>query len=300
MPRARVTPAGKAPEIELEYETLGDPAGVPLLLVAGLGSQLIGWHDDFCALLAARGFHVVRFDNRDAGLSTQMDAAGVPDLSEVATGGQAPPYRLDDMADDAAGLLDALGVPAAHVVGASMGGFIAQLIALRHPSRVLSLTSIMSGPGGQDTVPADAEATALLVQPEASTRDGRIAQDMEHRRILKGSADPYDEAYERWRAERAEDRAHRPAGAARQLAAIVAAPSRLGRLRGLRVPTLVVHGVDDKLIPVDNGRMVASAVPGARLIEIEGMGHQLPERAWQPVVDALVEFAGLGARTPSS
>lgn len=291
---------GQTAWIELEYETLGDPGGAPLLLVSGLGSQLISWPDDFCALLAGRGFHVVRFDNRDAGLSTQLDFAGVPDLSEVASGGEAPPYRLDDMADDAAGLLDALGIPAAHVVGASMGGFIAQLIALRHPSRVLSLTSIMSGPGGLDTVPADAEATAVLVAPEPSTREGRVAQDMEHRRILKGSADPYDEAYERSRAERAEDRAHRPAGAARQLAAILVAPSRLERLRALRVPTLVVHGVDDRLVPVANGRMVAAAVPGARLIEIEGMGHQLPQRAWQPVVDVLAEFAGLGARARSS
>ncbi len=283
--------------IELEYETLGELAGVPLLLVSGLGSQLIGWPDDFCALLAGRGFHVIRFDNRDAGLSTQLDQAGVPDLSEVVTGGQAPPYRLEDMADDAVGLLDSLGIKAAHVLGASMGGFIAQLIAIRHPSRVLSLTSIMSGPGGQDTVPADADAAAVLVQPPPATREGRIAQDMEHRLILKGSADPYDESYERWRAERAVDRAYRPAGAARQLAAIVAAPSRLEALRAVRVPTLVVHGVDDRLIPVENGRTVAASVPGSRLLEIEGMGHQLPQRAWQPVVDVLAEFASLTAGT---
>ena len=282
-------------QLELEYETSGDVAGVPLLLVSGLGSQLIGWHDDFCRLLAGNGFYVIRYDNRDAGLSTQLDAAGVPDLSEVVTGGTPPPYTLDDMADDAAGLLDELHVRAAHVVGASMGGFIAQLIAVRHPSRVLSLTSIMSGPGGPDAVPADAEAAAVLVQPPPSTREGRIAQDMAGRRILKGGQDPFDEAYERWRAERAVDRAYRPAGAARQLAAILAAPSRIEPLRSVRIPALVVHGTDDRLVPVDNGRKVAGAIPGARIIEIDGMGHQLPVRAWQPVVDVLVEFAGLTA-----
>ena len=270
-PMSRATCNG----IELEYETFGDPSGAPLLLIAGLGSQMISWNDQFCELLAGRGFQVIRFDNRDAGLSTWMDAA----------------YTLNDMAADAAGLLDAIGIPAAHVVGTSMGGFIAQLVALNHPDRALTLTSIMSGPNGEDEVPPTDEGREVLLVPAPKTREERIQVGVWAKRRLLGSADPYDDEYERARVTAAVDRAYHPAGFARQLGAIVAAPSRLGRFSSLRVPALVVHGKDDILVPVDNGRKVAAAIPGARLMEIEGMGHDLPSRVWEQVADAIAELA---------
>jgi pimeloyl-ACP methyl ester carboxylesterase len=286
--------------IEIEYETFGDPQGAPLLLIAGLGVQMLSWDDDFCELLADRGFHVVRFDNRDCGLSTSMDAAGPPDVAAALSGNAKPAYRLDDMAADAAGLLDALGIPAAHVVGASMGGFIAQLVALNHPEKVLSLTSIMSGPSGEDEVQPTPEGSAVLLVNPPSTREARIEQGMWIRKVLKGSLDPYDPAFERARVTRSVDRAYKPNGTARQLIAVLDAQSRVGRLGSIRVPVLVVHGVEDILIPVENGRIVAAGVPGARLIEIEGMGHDLPERVWPQVVDAITDLAGQTAATSSA
>jgi pimeloyl-ACP methyl ester carboxylesterase len=247
----------------------------PLLLVGGLGTQLISWDEEFCELLANRGYEVIRFDNRDAGLSTWMDHD----------------YTLDDMAADAVGLLDALNIPATHIVGASMGGFIAQLVALNHPGRVLTLTSMISGPNGADQVQPTPEAQALLLEPAPPTREERIELGLRGKRQLLGPADPFDEAYERAKVERAVDRAYHPAGFARQLRAIVAAPSRIERLRSLRTPTLVVHGDADILVPVDNGRKVAAAIPGARYLEIAGMGHDVPRHVWREVVDAIDALA---------
>ena len=276
----------------LEYETFGDPKGQPLLLIMGLGAQMTTWEDEFCAQLADRGFHVIRFDNRDVGLSTWMEDAGDPDMASAFSGNPKAAYELDDLAADAAGLLESLDIPAAHIVGASMGGFIAQLVAINHPEKVLSLTSIMSGPGGTDAVPPKPEGAAILVVSPPETREERVEQAMSFRRVLLGPADPFDEAHERARATRSVDRAYYPPGVGRQLLAILAAKSRMERLRQVRVPTLVVHGVDDVLVPVENGRLVAEAVPGARLIEIDGMGHDLPKRAWPQVMDAIVEVAG--------
>src|ERR1700681_226973 len=285
MPRAR------ANEVELEYETFGDAKAAPLLLIMGLGAQMISWDDAFCGQLADRGFHVIRFDNRDSGLSTWMEGAGIPDMAAAFSGNPQPAYQLDDLADDAAALLDALGIRAAHIVGASMGGFIAQLIAINHPDRVLSLTSIMSGPGGADEVPPKPEGAAVLMSMPPPTREERIQQAMEGRKALLGPGDPFDEAFERKRAVRAFDRAYHPIGAGRQLVAILAAESRMDRLRQIHVPTLVIHGIDDVLVPVENGRLVAEAVPGARLIELEGMGHDVPRRAWPVVADAIEKIA---------
>lgn len=286
-----MVPRAKANGIELEYDTFGDRAAKPLLLVAGLSQQLIGWDDDFCSQLADRGFHVIRFDNRDCGLSTWMEEAGPADIAAAFSGNAKPAYQLDDLADDAVGLLDALGIGAAHVVGASMGGFIAQLVALNHPDRVLSLTSIMSGPGGHDEVAPKPEGAAVLMARPPATREERIEQAMSLHHALLGSRDPFDEAFERARATRAVDRAYYPAGIGRQLVAILAAKSRLERLKALRVPTLVIHGIDDVLVPVENGRLVAAAVPGARLVEFEGMGHDLPRRVWPQGLDAIEEIA---------
>lgn len=268
-------PRATANGIEVEYETIGDPGARPLLLISGLGSQLISWDDDFCRLLADHGFHVIRFDNRDSGLTTWIDGE----------------YRLEDMAADAVGLLDALGIPAAHIVGVSMGGFIAQLVTLNHPEHVLTLTSIMSGPNGTDQVRPTDEATAVLMAPAPETRDEQVALGLWAKQKLLGPKDPYDEAYEAARIERAIDRAYHPAGFMRQLQAIMAASGRLSRLSSVRVPTLVIHGASDILVPVENGRNVAAAIQGARLIEIDGMGHDLPKRVWAQIADAIADLA---------
>lgn len=281
--------------IEIEYETFGDPAAQPLLLITGLGAQMTSWDEAFCDQLAGRGFHVIRFDNRDSGLSTLMEEAGYPDIAAAFSGNAQPAYQLDDLAADAVGLLDALGIDGAHVVGASMGGFIAQLVAINHPDHVLSLTSIMSGPGGADQVAPKPEGAAVLIAAPPATREERIEQAMTFRRVLLGSSDPFDEAFERARATRAIERAYYPVGVGRQLVAILAAGSRLERLKRVRVPTLVIHGVDDVLVPVENGRLVAEAVPGARLIEIDGMGHDVPRRAWPRVLDGIQEIASAAA-----
>jgi pimeloyl-ACP methyl ester carboxylesterase len=195
------------------------------------------------------------------------------------------------MADDAAGLLDALGIPAAHVVGASMGGFIAQLLTLNHPGRVLTLTTIMSGPNGDDQVQPTAEGSAVLMAPAPATREERIALGLWAKQKLLGPSDPFDEPYERARIARAVDRAYHPAGFGRQLGAILVARGRLERLRSVSVPTLVIHGDADILVPVENGRRVAAAVPVARLMQIEGMGHDVPRRVWSQVADAIASLA---------
>jgi pimeloyl-ACP methyl ester carboxylesterase len=284
-------PQVKANGIEIEYETFGDAGAQPLLLIMGLGAQMLSWDEEFCTRLAARGFHVIRYDNRDCGLSTKLESAGLPDVMAALSGDPQPAYTLDDLADDAVGLLDALGIDKAHIVGASMGGFIAQLVAINHPDRVLSLTSIMSGPGGTDTVPPQPEGAAVLMTVPPPTREEQIAHGLWIRRVLHGPGDPFDETAETARVERAYDRSYYPAGTGRQLVAILAAHSRTEKLRQVKRPTLVVHGLDDVLVPVENGRRVAAAVPGARLIEFEGMGHNLPERVWPPVLDAIEELA---------
>jgi pimeloyl-ACP methyl ester carboxylesterase len=284
-------PRASANGIELEYETFGDPLSQPLVLISGLATQMISWQEPFCELLASRGFFVIRFDNRDVGLSTWMDGAGPPDIGAAFRGEGHPAYQLDDMADDVAGLLDSLGIPAVHLVGASMGGFIAQLVAIDHPERVLTLTSIMSGPGGSDEVAPTPEGAAVLIVPPPATREERIEVAMSIHRTLAGAGDQLDEAVERARAERSVDRAYYPLGVGRQLVAIMSAGSRLERLKHVRVPTLVVHGTDDILVPVENGRLVAGAVPGARLVEIAGMGHDIPRRVWAELADAIEELA---------
>jgi pimeloyl-ACP methyl ester carboxylesterase len=283
-------PRLKANGIEIECETFGDPKSVPLLLIGGLGSQLLSWDEEFCEQLRDRGFFVIRYDNRDAGLSTKFEAAGEPDLLAAFGGNANPAYQLDDLADDAAGVLDALGIDAAHVVGVSMGGFIAQLVAINHPDHVLSLTSIMSGPGGDDAVPPEPEGADVLMRIPPPTREGRIEHGLWIRKTLKGSGDPFDEAMESRQVERAYDRSYYPVGTGRQLVAILSAEGRLAKLSRIKVPTLVIHGTDDVLVPVENGRRVANAVPGARLLEFEHMGHNLPERVWPQVFDAIEEL----------
>ena len=282
--------------IEICYETFGAATDAPLLLIMGLGAQMILWDEEFCSALAERGHFVIRFDNRDVGLSTKFEQLGAPNLvalmQEARSGGAvSAPYLLDDMADDAAGLLDALGIESAHVVGASMGGMIAQTLAFRHPRRVRSLVSIMSSTGNPDLPPAKPEAMAMLMRERATTRDEAIEAAVSGQRVMSGPGFPFDEERVRARSARAFDRCFHPEGLARQLAAIVASGSRVQALAGVRAPTLVIHGDADPLVPIEAGRDTASNVPGAELLVIEGMGHELPPRAWPRVVGAIADHA---------
>lgn len=276
--------------LELEYEVLGDDDDPALLMIMGLGAQMIAWDDELCEEFVACGYRVIRYDNRDVGLSTKLHDAGVPDVEEVIRRHTSPPYSLDDMADDAAGLLDALDVDAAHVVGASMGGMVAQLLAIRHPQRVRSLTSVMSTTGAPDVPPPTPEALHVLMQVPPKDREGRIEHAVGVTRTLAGPGFPFDEERARRRATESVDRCFYPQGVARQLAAVLSAPSRVEALGAVTAPTLVVHGTDDPLVPLGGGESTAAAVPGAELVVIPGMAHDLPLPVWPEVVGAIREL----------
>jgi pimeloyl-ACP methyl ester carboxylesterase len=285
-------PRAAANGIEIEYLTYGAPSARPLLLLRGLGTQLIQWEPEFCRRLADAGHYLVIFDNRDVGLSTHFESAGTPRLADVlqaAQSGDDPgaPYGLEDMADDAVGLMDALEIQSAHVAGISMGGMIAQVTALRHPSRVRSLISIMSSTGNPDLPPAEPEAMAVLMTPPPRKRAAYIAHSVKVQRTIGSPGFEFDEAAVREMAGRVYDRAFDPGGVARQMAAIVAGGNRKPALASVRAPTLVIHGTDDPLIPLPGGHDTAEAVPGADLLEIPGMGHDVPRGAWETLVDAI-------------
>jgi pimeloyl-ACP methyl ester carboxylesterase len=282
-------------EVELAYETFGDPGDPPLLLVMGLATQMIGWPDEFCAGLAERGLFVVRFDNRDIGLSTHLDDRGAPDILAILGGDRSTvAYPLADLADDTAGLLEALHLDSAHVVGASMGGMVAQLVAIRHPDRVRSLTSIMSTTGDPAVgMPAEA-AMGVLLAPPATDRESAIQRAVDTYRVIGSPGFEFDEQALRDRAALSYDRRYNPAGVARQLAAILATADRTADLGALDVPTLVIHGEHDSLVNVSGGRATAAAIPGAELLVVDGMGHDLPRAVWPEITDriaALVERA---------
>jgi pimeloyl-ACP methyl ester carboxylesterase len=278
--------------IEIAYDAFGDPSDPTVLLVMGLGMQLVAWDEGFCRMIADRGFHVVRFDNRDTGHSTKIRGGPKPKPLAAMLGrtGSAS-YTLDDMADDAAGLLAHLGVHGAHVVGASMGGMIAQALAIRHPDRVLSLCSIMSTTGDRRAGRPRLRAFMTLLRRAPKEREAYAAYVMRIFRIIGSKGFPADDERIRRAALLAFDRCHYPPGIARQLVAISASGDRTGRLRGLRVPTVVIHGRDDPLVRLSAGRATAKAIPGAELIEIDGMGHDLPRELWPIVVDAIEENA---------
>jgi pimeloyl-ACP methyl ester carboxylesterase len=260
--------------IQIEYETNGDPSGRPLLLIAGLADQLIHWDDDLCRDLADRGHYVIRFDNRDAGLSTKLDSA----------------YSLDDMADDTIGLIDALGLSGVHLCGASMGGMIAQTVAIHHPSRVLTLTTVYSTTGSRDLPPPRPDVIELLLAPSPRERDAHIEYMVELHRAMAGKGFPFDEGWTRTIAARAYDRCFAPEGTSRQILAIAAQIDRRNALALLTIPTLVIHGTDDPLLPVEAAVDLADAIPGARLMLIEGMGHDLPRGgAWPGIVEAIAD-----------
>jgi pimeloyl-ACP methyl ester carboxylesterase len=279
-------------QVELAYEAFGDEGGRPLLLVMGLGTQMLAWHEDLCRELVGRGFFVVRFDNRDIGLSTHLHDAPPPDVM-AAFGGDtsSASYTLEDMADDTVGLLDGLGLTGpVHVVGASMGGMIAQTLAIRHPARVASLTSIMSTTDPRTGPPTQAGLAALLAPP-ATTRDEAVARALATYRVIGSPGYPLDEQWLSGIAGQAYDRGHDPLGVARQLMAIHASGDRTPALRELDVPTLVVHGADDQLVQVEGGRATAAAVPGAELLVVPGMGHNLPRELWPQLLDAITALA---------
>jgi pimeloyl-ACP methyl ester carboxylesterase len=279
-------------DVELAYETFGDPAHPALLLVMGLGTQMLGWHEAFCEALAGRGFHVIRYDNRDIGRSTKLSAHRPPTTRQlVRRDKRAAAYTIADLADDGIGLLDALDLARAHVVGASMGGMIAQTMAFRHPDRVLSLVSIMSNTGARWSGNPAPSIYKLLLRRAPRDREGFIEHTVGVFTRIGSPGFPRDEAEMRERAGMAYDRGHDPAGSGRQLAAILASPDRRVDLGRITVPTLVIHGTKDRLVAPSGGRATARAIPGARLMMIPGMGHDLPRPAWPRIIEAIAENA---------
>lgn len=274
--------------MRIAYVTSGPADGEPLLLVAGLGAQLLSWHEDLVEGFHERGFRVVRFDNRDVGLSTHLRHAGPPDLLRGDPRGAA--YLLGDMARDAVGLLDHLGVRQAHVLGVSMGGMIAQTLAIVHPERVRTLTSVMSTTAPSVGAPTPAARAAMLAAAGPG-REGAIERSLATYRAVASPGWPLEEERERRLAGQAYDRAYDPPGVGRQLVAINASGDRAAALRGLRSPTLVFHGEADPLVQVAGGRATAAAVPGARLVTVPGMGHDLPRAVRSLLLDAVRTLA---------
>jgi pimeloyl-ACP methyl ester carboxylesterase len=268
---------------EIYYESFGDPADPTLMLVNGLGSQCINYHEDWCEMFVARGLRVVRFDNRDVGLSSKFDDAPVDANGTI--------YNLSDMAADAIAVLDSLGVERAHVMGLSMGGMIVQVLAIEHPDRLLSMTSVMSRTGEPGYGESTPEAFALLTGPPATDRESYIANHIAGLHVW-GSPAFADEA--RWRrdAERAFDRCFHPSGTGRQYRAVGGSAPRSDRLREVTTPSLVMHGDRDTLIDISGGLRTAELIPGARFEAIEGMGHDYPPQLWNRWVDLVSTFVG--------
>jgi pimeloyl-ACP methyl ester carboxylesterase len=287
----------RANGIDIEYETFGDPADPVMLLIMGLGGQLIVWDEELCRRLAGHGFRVIRFDNRDVGLSSKIEAGPEPDIMAVVQGDRSSvAYSLEDMAADTTGLLDSLGIEKAHVVGVSMGGMIAQVVTIDHPERVLSLASIMSTTGDPNVGAPTPEAMAVLMRPPPQERDEVIGREVDTTKTIGSPGFPFDEERTRRRAAAAYDRSFYPQGVARQVAAVVSASDRTERLSHIDVPTVVIHGTADPLVTPSGGEATAKAIPGAELIMVEGMGHELPPGSWPTVVDAVVANASKAAR----
>ena len=282
-------PQAQSNNISIEYDTFGDREQPPILLIMGLGAQMIHWDVEFCKQLADEGFYVVRFDNRDVGLTSKMDGQDAPELTKLVMDlmtGKTPqvPYSLTDMADDAIGLLDVLGIQQAHICGASMGGMIAQLVACNYPERALSLTSIMSTTGNPNLPKSTAEAQEALSAPRPNTEDEVVQRAHQNSSILGSSGFDKDLDHIANRALEAFRRNFNPAGFARQVAAIVVDGDRRDRLQKLNLPTLVIHGTTDPLVPVQGGIDTHENIPKSKLELIEGMGHDLPKGAWDKII----------------
>jgi pimeloyl-ACP methyl ester carboxylesterase len=282
-------------DVQLCYETFGDRALPPLLLIMGLSTQMVMWEDEFCERLAGKGFWVIRFDNRDVGRSTILRDAPVPTRLQLLTRDRrAASYSLADMAADAAGLLDQLGAPSAHIVGASMGGMIAQLMAINHPDRVLSLVSIMSTTGNRRVGNPHPTLLPLLFRRRPPDREAYLRDFVATFTAIGSRRYPPGEERLWALAERCAQRGVHPAGSARQLAAILAAPDRAPLLNRLTVPATVIHGDADRLVSPSGGRATAAAIPGARLVMIPGMAHDLPPVLWDQTTDAIALGAQRG------
>jgi pimeloyl-ACP methyl ester carboxylesterase len=287
-------------EVELCYETFGDPADPALLLTMGLATQMLGWHEDLCAELAGRGFFVFRYDNRDVGRSQRMSGRVPSTLQLLRRDKRAASYTLADMAADAAGLLDHLEIDAAHVAGASMGGMIAQTMAARHPERVLSLVSIMSNTGARWSGQPSLRMYSVLLTAPPRDRASYMDRAVTLFSQIGSPGFERDEEDLRRIAGMSFDRGINPAGTVRQLAAIIASGDRTPLLRTIAAPTLVIHGTEDRLVPPSGGRATARAIPGARLLMIEGMGHDLPRAVWPQLLDAIEHNATRAAGAPAT
>ena len=287
-------PSVNANGIQIEYDTFGNPSSPPLLLIMGLGGQLIHCNETFCRQLAERDLFVIRYDNRDTGLSTKFEASSLTDILELFGSlkqGKAfeTPYTLEDMADDADGLLGALNIEAAHICGTSMGGMIAQVLAIRHPQRLMSLTSIYSTTGNPQLPQPQPDAMEVMMMPPPTERQAYIEFVVKTWRIISGAGFPFDDEYARIIAAHAYDRSFYPQGVGRQLAAILTQKDRKSALGSITVPTLVIHGSDDPLVPDKHGKDTADAIPGAELLVIDGMGHDLPQASgpWPQIIEAI-------------
>jgi len=279
--------------IDIEYDTFGDKNGSPLLLIMGLSSQMLAWPESFCQKLAQNGHWVLRFDNRDVGLSSKIEAVGVPDLMAAMAAHQqgqpvGAPYTLSDMAADAVGLMDALKLETAHVCGLSMGGMIAQVMAIEHSRRVLSLISMESTTGDPTLPPAKPEAVEAMLSPPPKDRNGYILHTAEVFRAFSGGSDKFDETLEKELSANSYDRSFYPLGFILQLAAILASGDRTQSLASVTAPTLVIHGAADPLVPLAHGLATARAIPGAKLLVVEGLGHGMAYPAlWDQIVGAI-------------
>lgn len=287
MPKANVG------DIHLEYDTFGSNTDTPLLLIMGLGAQMIHWDEVFCQQLADAGLYVIRHDNRDVGLSTILE--GEFDMMALMAdflAGNSPdvPYTLDDMAADSIGLLDHLGIDQAHICGASMGGMIAQLVACNHPTRTLSLTSIMSTTGNPDLDKATDEAQAALMAPRPNGEEETIARAIENAKVIGSKGFPFDPERTARKAVEAFRRSFNPMGVARQMAAIAHNGDRREKLKALDLPCVVIHGTEDPLVPFSGGEDTHRHIKGSKLVAIEGMGHDLPPGAWPRVIEAITSL----------
>ncbi|NMA65690.1 MAG: alpha/beta hydrolase, partial [Clostridiaceae bacterium] len=278
-------------KIKMVYQRFGDSNLPPVFLIMGGGAQMINWPEGFCMELASRGIHLIRFDNRDAGLSTHFTDAPVPDFTAVQSGDfSTVSYTLSDMAADTVGLMDALGYESVHLVGASMGGMIAQTVSIEYPDRVRSLTSMMSTTGDSTVGQPDWAVLSSLGAPPNEDRQGYIEWKVRSLKAIGSPKYPLDEAYAAENAGLAWDRDHDPTGMLRQSAAVLKSGDRTEKLRTLNVPALVIHGDSDKMIDVSGGRATAAAIPNAELVIYEGMGHGLPKQLWSEMADRIAEL----------
>lgn len=289
MPELQLVPANG---IEIAYETFGDRGDPPVVLVMGLGTQMIAWPDELCADLAERGHFVIRFDNRDCGASTHLHGVRAPHVAEVVARRRRPPYTIEDMADDTIGFIDALELGPVHLVGVSLGGFIAQTAALRRPALVRSLTLMMTSTGSRRVGQADPRLLGRLLKGRvAMDREAAMLVAVETFRAVGSKGYAFDEEWLRDVGGRSYDRGHDPTGYGRQLAAAAGQPNRTAQLGKLDLPTLVIHGLSDPLIAASGGLALARVIRGARFVGFSGMGHDLPRELWPEFADHIAALA---------